>query len=100
MAERSTADLTLRELFTGSERFARELIDHLDHNFIPQVQHLDRLVRSHANPIKREEIQDITVRNQAATVINSDQFTQQLCQKIMEYLAAIDKAVNREIRGT
>jgi hypothetical protein len=86
---------TLRELFSNTERLTRELIEHLDKGFVPKVQQLKQLVRN-GEPTA-DEVLDVTVRNQAATVLISDDFNQGLCAKMDEFLSAIDHALARHI---
>ena len=51
MAERPIRRWTLRELFNGSERYSREMIDHLRKEILPSVGDLQRLLsRARSDP--------------------------------------------------
>jgi hypothetical protein len=95
LTERPLDQLTLRELFSNSEKLARELIEHLDKGFVPKVRHLHEMVQGD-NPAAAEVL-DVTVRNHAATVLAGDDFSQGLCAKMDEYLSAIEHALSRHI---
>lgn len=99
MSDRSAKNLTLRELFTAAERQSRELVTHLDLNFIPKVDTLAKLVRPPKNPEDLSRIADVTVRNQAAQVIDSEKYTAQLYGQLEDYVRAIDSAVNAIIEA-
>ena len=87
--------LTLREMFTSSERLSRDVIDHLDQGFIPKVQQLIRLVRpTDAHPYP-PDIEDVTVRTHSARVLENEDFTDQLYEKLEKYCIAIDNVVSR-----
>ena len=99
MVERSVEELTLRELFNDSQRLTRELIEHLDQGFLPKVRELTRLVRPAAGDPEYEHVEDITVRNHAARVLESEAFTQQLYIKVEQYYRAIDANLARVVRS-
>ncbi len=92
MSDPSLDQKPLRELFVQAEHQARDLTDHLDLNFLPKLQALDDLL--HPKP-GAEEARDITVRNRAANVLESDKFTQLTLHKIDDCLNAIDAALRR-----
>lgn len=90
MVDRPLDQMPLRELFVHIEHQARDLAEHLDLNFLPKLQALDDSVQP-----KHEDhtVRDVTVRNRAAQVLESDKFTQQLLQKMHDCLNAIDVAL-------
>jgi len=90
----SLSQLTLRELFTHAERLARELIEHLDQGFLPKLQTMRELARP-VDDLNAEQVPDVTVRNQAKQLLDSDEFTQPLLRKLDDYLQAIDVALHR-----
>ena len=97
MIGRPSHQLTLRELFIEAERLNRELIEHLEQGFLPKVQNLARLVGpgyvdAHGHPAG-----DLTVRNTAAQVLESEAYTEQLYGRIRDYCEAIDREVARII---
>lgn len=94
MAERQIESLTLREKFIEAEKLTRELIDHLDRGFIPKVHQLRRTARRGTNPEHLDEIKDLTVRESVKQVLDSDDYTRQLCDRAGQLLTAIDKDVN------
>lgn len=95
MVERSAEQLTLRELFTHSERLIRELIEHLDQDFLPRAHHLRRLTRMNKSDPDLDKVEDVTVRTHAARVLESENFANQLYEKVVEYVTAIDSSVSR-----
>ena len=42
-----------------------------------------------------DKLEDVTVRTHAARVLESENFTNQLCEKVVEYVTAIDRSVDR-----
>ena len=93
MSDRPLDQLPLRELFVHAEHQARDLAEHLELNFLPKLQALDETV----HPKSEEQVaRDITVRNRAAQVLESDQFTQQLLQKMHDCLNAIDVRLRQQ----
>jgi len=97
--DRPVEQLTVREMFTGAERLVQEISGHLEHGFVPKSHDLVRLVRpSRGKPYSRH-VQDVTVRNQAVQVLDSDNFTGSVYEKLVRYGDAIDKAVLRIING-
>tara|TARA_R110002111_G_scaffold259308_1_gene329242 strand:- start:49104 stop:49382 length:279 start_codon:yes stop_codon:yes gene_type:complete len=91
--------MTLREMFSDTERLAAELVEHLELGFIPTNEQLIRLVRVVPDGIEQRQVEDISVRNQAAELLKCDNFTQDLFEKLDEYLKAIDLSVNQIING-
>lgn len=95
MVGQSAKNLTLRELFTAAEHQSRELVTHLDLNFLPKVEALAKLVRPNKEGEDRSSVADVTVRNQAAQIVESEKYTAQLYAKLEEYVRAIDESVTR-----
>lgn len=92
MAERPLEQMPLRELFVHIEHQARDLAEHLELNFLPKLQALDESVQPKN---ENQEVRDITVRNRAAQVLESDKFTLQMLQKMHDCLNAIDAALRQ-----
>jgi hypothetical protein len=91
---RSLENIPLRDLCKEAERLTREVIDHLENNLIPRSQELHDLVRPDSPFAESgERIEDITVRNQAATLMGSQEFTEQLFKKTSQYLTEIDRHI-------
>ena len=95
MVERSLEQMTLREKLTEAERLTRELIDHLDQGFLPKCHDLSRLLRPSTASPPTCALEDVTVRTQAARILEGDTFTEELFQKLSIYCQAIDEAVAR-----
>lgn len=97
--KRTVSQLTLREMFSDSERLTSELVEHLERGFIPMNKQMIRLVRELPDGVEKRRVEDITVRNQAEELLKSDQFTQELFEKLDQYLGAIDQSITRIIDG-
>jgi len=97
--KRALSQLTLREMFSDSERLTSELVEHLERGFIPMNEQMIRLVRELPDGVEKRRVEDITVRNQAEEILKSDQFTQELLEKLDQYLGAIDQSITRIIDG-
>lgn len=100
MPKRRLEDMTLREKFTGAERMCRELVDHLERGFAPRAKSLVKLVRPEKDGTEIDmDVEDVTVRNHAALVVESDDFARALYEKLGEYLAAIEESVGKLANG-
>jgi len=99
IVNRDLSQLTLREMFSDTERLTAELADHLELGFLPKNQQLIRMVRVLPDGVEKRRVEDISVRNQAAELLKSDHFTQELFAKLDEYLEAIDQSINQIIDG-
>ena len=98
--DRSLEQMTLREKFTGAERLARELIEHLEQGFLPKTADLQKLVRPHGPGEQLDEaLQDAAIRNSAARLAASEDFTQRLFERLENYCAAIDREVHAIVNG-
>ena len=95
MTERlSLENIPLRDLCKDAERLTREVIDHLENNLIPKSQELYNLVMPDSPFAESgERVEDITVRNQAATLQGSQEFAEQFFEKTSQYLAEIDRHI-------
>ena len=95
MAERPISQQTLREQFTHAEQLTKELIDHLEHNLLPKINDLRKLVSAE---LKGESVnEDITVRNHASKVLESLSFTDDVGDKMTAYFTSISQSVIRII---
>ncbi|QDU06294.1 hypothetical protein V6x_60460 [Gimesia chilikensis] len=99
IVKRDLSQLTLREMFSDTERLTAELADHLELGFLPKNQQLIRMVRVLPEGVEKRRVEDISVRNQAADLLKSDQFTQELFTKLDEYLEAIENSIEGIIDG-
>jgi len=98
MTDRPLESLTLRELFVDTERLTKELIEHLELGFLPKVSAISELARADGTS-EAEFVSDLTLRTKAAGLLADEQFTNNLCEKLAAYSEAIEKGVNRIVRG-
>ncbi len=92
-------NLPLREVCKEAERLTREVVDHLENNLIPRTREVHELVKPDS-PFNTSEgtVKDVTIRNQAANLLESQDFAEQLFLRTRQYLAAIDKDINGMLR--
>ena len=95
MAERPVSQQTLREQFTNAEQLTKELVDHLEHNLLPKIHDLKKLVQTELKGEAAAE--DITVRNHAADVLESARFADEVSAKMTAYFTFINQSVARII---
>jgi hypothetical protein len=93
VAERPVSEQTLREQFNHAEQLTRELVDHLEHNLLPKIHDLKKLVQTELSG--EAVVEDITVRNHAAKVLESARFADSVGNKMTAYFTSINQAVNR-----
>ena len=79
---------------------SRELIDHLERNLIPRTRELHDLVKPDS-PFadSGNQVQDVTVRNHVASLLESQEFTERLFEKTSQYLTAIDQELTKLTGG-
>ena len=95
MAERPVSQQTLREQFTNAEQLTKELVDHLEHNLLPKIYDLKKLVQTE---LKGEAVvEDITVRSHALDVLESARFADEVSDKMTAYFTSISQSVTRII---
>lgn len=99
MDDRPVEQLTLRQMFTEAERHSRELIDHLEKGFLPKAHSLLKLVRGGAADLTVDEVEDVTVYHSADQLLQSEQFTQKLYQRLDELFTAIRASVREIVEG-
>ena len=99
MADSSIKQLPLRERFRESEKLLRELTDRLERGFYPKLRQLGRIVRPTDTEPYHPGIEDVTVRNHVKSVLESEAYTDQLCEKLAEYSDAINDSVSRIVDG-
>lgn len=94
--ERGIEQLTLREMFVEAERQTREFIEHLDQGFLPKTHELARLLRPiHGEPPGLNVLEDVTVRTQTGSLLDSEAYTEEMFVRLGEYCRAIDSSVSR-----
>jgi hypothetical protein len=99
MAERRVEDMPLRDVFTEAERLARELIDHLENGFLPKASGLKELVEVNEMGIGSDDVNDVTVRNQSAQLLERARFADRLYFRFDQCVEAIDDKVSRITMG-
>ncbi len=88
----SLANIPLRDLCQDAEKLTKELIDHLERNLIPRTRELHNLVRPESPFAKQgQPVENVTIRNHAVVLAESQEFTEQLFLKASQYFAAIDE---------
>lgn len=90
----SLKDVPLHSVCKEAERLTQELIDHLEQNLVPRTKEVHDLVKPDS-PFNTSGagVQDVTVRNQVATLLESQEFTEQLFLKTRQYLDKIDQSI-------
>lgn len=87
--------LTLRDRVRESVQLSRDLADHLERNFMPKAHELRRLCRPHESGYESSRVEDLTVRNHVAKVMDSDIYTSQLAEELTKHLGQIREEVSR-----
>jgi len=83
----------LRELCNDAQRMSRAMIEHIEQGFLPKTRTLEQTVRLDEKNSANDPVTDITVRNQSAEVLKSEEFTQKLDKEFTEYLSVIKKNI-------
>ena len=89
--------LPLRERLTIAERLTRELAEHVEQGFLPKIENLRRVTRQKESVAS--EVTDKTVRDTAARVRQSEEFTAELCAKIQDCVDSIVSEVDAMVNG-
>lgn len=91
--------LTLRDKIREAARRAHDLIEHLEHAFVPKAHDLRKVSRPHDPRSEAPPVEDVTIRHQAAKVLESDQYTEGLnadAEALFEAIAVeVDHLVTR-----
>ena len=99
MAERRIEDMPLRDVFTEVEQLARDLADHLENGFLPKATGLKELVEVSDQGIGSDNVQDVTIRNHSAQLLERARFADKLYSRFDECVEAIDLKVSRITMG-
>ncbi len=98
VANRPIEQLTLVDKFKQADQTTRAIMDHIERGFLPKVNDLERLVRPNPDGLgQQEDVTNLRVRNYAANVISSDDFTHEQSRLLDDCLKAIDVDVAREL---
>jgi len=99
VGESSIKQLPLRQRFRESEKLLRDLTEHLDRGFYPKLKQLSRLVRPTETEAYSTDIEDVTIRSHVKGVLESESYTDQLCEKLAQFSDAINDSVSRIVNG-
>jgi len=92
MSDRPVEHRTLHELLTGAEHLARELAEHLQQAFLPQVQQLRHMAGGIDEPAEETSaVSDTTIRQQVSQILKTDEFSQAQFQRLERYFQVIQK---------
>lgn len=87
--------MTLRNKIHEAERRSHELIEHLEQAFVPKVHDLRKLTRPQEPGSEAPPVADVTIRHQAAAVLESDQYTESLDVEATALFEAIASEVDQ-----
>jgi len=99
VADSFIKQVPLRERFRESEKVLRDLTEHLEKGFYPKVRQLGRLVRPTETEPFSPDIEDVTIRSHVKSVLDSEAYTDQLCEKLAQHSDAINDSVSRIVNG-
>ncbi len=85
---------TLRELINGSERACRDIIEHLNTDYIPAVREAERLLRPHKH--RQVDVSDKTIANVVVRLAKAEQYATELINHLEEVLSAVHSHAQRE----
>ena len=86
---RPVEGLTLREKCRDANRVVRELIDHLEQGFLPKVGSLRKVARARSQSFDPSQVRDVTIRSQAAAILDAEQYTIKLDEEAKQLFTAI-----------
>lgn len=87
--------LTLREQLSEGEHFAREIREHLEQGFLPKARDLRKLLRN--DDSESNTVTDRTVRSQVARLLESENFSSEVFEKMEQLGTLIDDQVKEII---
>lgn len=90
----SLKNVPLHSVCKEAERLTHEFIEHLEQNLVPRTREVHELVKPDS-PFNTSGagVQDVTVRSQVATLLESQEFAERLFLKTREYLETIDESI-------
>jgi hypothetical protein len=97
--DHSIESMTLQDKVKKSEVLVREMIEHLELGFLPKLKNLQKISRVGNSQSQLEEIADLTVRNHVVQVLESEQFTESLFEKLSVLTDALEKDMNDVLYG-
>lgn len=87
--------LTLRDKIREAARRSHDLSEHLEQAFVPKVHQLRKLTRTPEPGSEAIPVSDMSIRHQAATVMESEKYTAGLDDETTALLAAIVEEVDQ-----
>lgn len=87
--------LTLRDKIREAARKSHDMIEHLEHAFVPKAHDLRKVSRPQDPKSEAPPIADVTIRHQAAKVLESDQYTEGLSEEAEALFEAIATEVEK-----
>ena len=87
--------LTLRDKIREAARKSHDMIEHLEHAFVPKAHDLRKVSRPQDPKSESPPIADVTIRHQAAKVLESDQYTEGLSEEAEALFEAIATEVDK-----
>jgi len=97
--DHSIEGMTLQDKVKNSELLVREMIEHLELGFLPKLKNLQKISRVSNNLSQLEEIANLTIRNHVVQVLESEQFTESLFEKLSLLTSALEKDMNDVMYG-
>jgi len=97
--DHSIESMTLHEKVKKTEVLVRELIEHMELGFLPKLKSLQKISRVGSSRSQLEEIADLTIRNHVSQVLESEQFTESLFEKLSSLTNALEKDMNDVMDG-
>lgn len=87
--------LTLRDKIREAARRSHDLNEHIEQAFVPKVHQLRKLTRPAEPGSEAAPISDMTIRHQAAIVMESEAYTVGLDDETSALFAAISEEVEQ-----
>ena len=97
--DKSIEGMTLQDKVKKTDVLVREIMEHLELGFLPKIKSLQKISRVGRSQSQLEEIGDLTLRNHVAQVLESEQFTEELFEKLSVLTKAIQADMNDVLYG-
>ena len=87
--------LTLRDKIREAARRSHDLIEHLEHAFVPKAHDLRKVSRPQDHGSAAPPIADVTIRHHVDMLLESDQYTEGLNEEAEALFEAIATEVDK-----
>lgn len=87
-ALRNIETLTYREKIRDFAHLSRELADHLQQAMVPRVTRLQEVIHPTLSA-HEAEVPDVTVRTLVSSLLESERFAAEICERLERYAAGI-----------